>query len=111
MASILNLRTFTVFDQGVIQYQKDMIYEGLDILIGTPKRLNELVKITGIPLTKIKMFVVDDVEAFKPDKYAVIYGVADSINKLQFIILANLWNKNFTKLTDRIMKNPRIVKP
>ena len=24
------LRTFTVFDQGVIQYQKDMIFEGLD---------------------------------------------------------------------------------
>lgn len=106
-----NLRTFTVFDNGIIQYQKDMIYEGLDVLIGTPKRLNELVKITGIPLTKIKMFVLDDVEAFKPDKYAMIYGVADSINKLQFIMLANSWNKNFTKLSERIMKNPKIIKP
>ena len=28
-----NLRTFVVFDNGILQYQKDMIYEGLDILI------------------------------------------------------------------------------
>ncbi len=106
-----NLRTFTVFDQGIIQYQKDMIYEGLDVLIGTPKRLNELVKITGIPLTKIKMFVVDDAESFTLDKYAMIYGVTDSIDKLQFIMVANSWNKNFAKLSERIMKNPRIIKP
>ena len=111
LAKHTNLRTFTVFDQGIIQYQKDMIYEGLDVLIGTPKRLNELVKITGIPLTKIKMFVVDDAESFTLDKYAMIYGVTDSIDKLQFIMVANSWNKNFAKLSERIMKNPRIIKP
>lgn len=106
-----NLRTFTAFDQGIIQYQKDMIYEGLDVLIGTPKRLNELEKITGIPLSQIKMFVVDDAESFTLDKYAMIYRIADSINKSQFIMLANSWNKKFTKLSERIMKNPRIIKP
>lgn len=106
-----NLRTFTAFDQGIIQYQKDMIYEGLDVLIGTPKRLNELEKVTGIPLSKIKMFVVDDAESFTPDKYAMIYRIADSINKSQFIMLANSWNKKFEKLSERIMKNPRIIKP
>ncbi len=106
-----NLRTFTVFDQGVIQYQKDMIYEGLDVLIGTPKRLNELEKVTGIPLSQIKMFVVDDAESFTLDKYAMIYRIADSINKSQFIMLANSWNKKFAKLSERIMKNPRIIKP
>jgi superfamily II DNA/RNA helicase len=106
-----NLRTFTVFDQGVIQYQKDIIYEGLDVLIGTPKRLNELEKVTGIPLSKIKMFVVDDAESFTFDKYAMIYRIADSISKSQFIMLANSWNKKFAKLSERIMKNPRIIKP
>jgi ATP-dependent RNA helicase RhlE len=106
-----NLRTFTAFDQGIIQYQKDMIYEGLDVLIGTPKRLNELEKITGIPLSQIKMFVVDDAESFTLDRYAMIYRIADSIGKSQFIMLANSWNKKFTKLSERIMKNPRIIKP
>jgi superfamily II DNA/RNA helicase len=105
-----NLRTYTVFDQGVIQYQKDTIYEGLDVLIGTPKRLNELVKISGIPLTKIKMLVVDDAESFTIDKYAMIYWIADCIQKSQFIIVSNLWKKTFEKLSERIMKNPKIIK-
>ena len=105
-----NLRTFTVFDQGIIQYQKDMIYEGLDVLIGTPKRLNELAKINGIPLTKIKIFVVDDADSFTLDKYTLIYQLVDTIAKSQFIIVANSWNRNFTKLSERIMKNPRIIK-
>jgi superfamily II DNA/RNA helicase len=105
-----NLRTFTVFDQGIIQYQKDMIFEGLDVLIGTPKRLNELAKINGIRLTQIKIFVVDDAESFTLDKYAMIYKMADSIDKSQFIMVANSWNKNFARLSERIMKNPRIIK-
>jgi len=110
LAKHTNLRIFTVFDQGKIQYQKDVIYEGLDVLIGTPKRLNELLKINGIRLNEIKMFVVDDADSYSLDKYAMIYQIADSIEKSQFIMTANSWNKNFTKLSERIMKNPRIVK-
>lgn len=106
-----NLRIFTVFDQGKIQYQKDMIYEGLDVLIGTPKRLNELVNISGIPLTNIKMFVVDDLDSYTLDKYALIYRLADNIDKSQFIMLANSRIKNFAKLSERIMKNMKIIKP
>jgi len=105
------LRTVAVFDQGNIHYQKDLIYEGLDVLIGTPKRLNELLKISGIPLSKLKMFVVEDVDSYTFDKYTLIYQIADSIEKSQFIMLANSWNKNFDKLSERIMKNPRIIKP
>lgn len=106
-----NLRTFTAFDQGILQYQKDMIYEGLDVIIGTPKRLNDLLKISGIPLTKIKMFVVDDAESYPIDKYTVMYRLADNITKSQFIIVANSWNRKFSKLSERIMKNPKIIKP
>ncbi len=106
-----SLRIVTVFDQGNIHYQKDVIYEGLDILIGTPKRLNELLKISGIPLSEVKMFVVEDAESYTLDKYALIYQIADSIEKSQFIMAANSWNKNFEKLSERMMKNPRIVKP
>ena len=88
-----------------------MIYEGLDVLSGTPKRLNELEKITGIPLSKIKMFVVDDADSFIFEKYSMIYQIADSLEKSQFIMVGNSWNKNFAKLSERIMKNPRIIKP
>jgi len=110
LAKQTNLRIFSAFDQGIIQYQKDMIYEGLDILIATPRRLNELMKINGVPLTKIKMFVVDDLDTFSIDKYTIIYRIADSIEKSQFVMVANTWSKNFSKLSERIMKSPKIIK-
>jgi superfamily II DNA/RNA helicase len=103
------LRTFPVFDKGIIQYQKDMIYEGLDVLIGTPKRLKELVGITGIPLTEVKMFVVDDAESISTDLHANIYRIADNIEKSQFIIASNAWSNKFDRLTERMMKNPLII--
>ncbi len=110
LARRTDLRVFTVFDQGLIQYQKNMIYEGLDVLIGTPKRLSELVKINGIPLTKIKMFVVDDADILTIDKHILIYRVADVIVKSQFIIVGRVWHRHFEKLSQRIMKNPKMVK-
>ncbi|MGL1889716.1 MAG: DEAD/DEAH box helicase [Reichenbachiella sp.] len=105
-----DLRTFTVFDQGIIDYQKDTIYDGVDVLIGTPKRLNELLKMTGVHLSEIKMFVIDDAELITIDKYQMIYRLAENVNKSQFLIVANSWNKNFTKLTEGLMISPKIIK-
>lgn len=101
-----NLRFMGVFDQGVIQYQKDMIYEGIDLLIGTPKRVNELMSITGIPLSAVKTFAVDDAETFFPNRtYPVIYRVAEASPKAQFLIFANKWIDNFELLSEQMMKN------
>lgn len=105
------LRSFTVFDQGIIQYQKDMIYEGLDVLVGTPKRINELMSITGIPLNKIQMLVVDDAETLFPSRNQhIVYRVADAIERSQFIMVANRDSEHFEKLTERMMKNPLTIR-
>jgi superfamily II DNA/RNA helicase len=105
-----DLRTFVVFDKGVLQYQKDVIFEGLDVVIGTPKRINELIRANGIPFSKMKMIVIDEADSFKVVDYGMIYGVVDSSPKSQFILVGNTWDKKFDNLSDRIMKNPRIVK-
>ena len=104
------LRVFTVFDEGVLQYQRDLIYEGIDILIGTPKRLNQLLKVNGVRLTQVKMLVVDDLNDYRLEQYSLIYHLAESIPKSQFIMVANSWNKNFEKFNDRIMKSPKMIK-
>jgi ATP-dependent RNA helicase RhlE len=110
LAKHTDLRVFTVFDQGIIQYQRDIIYEGLDILIGTPKRLNELLKVNGIRLTQVKMLVVDDLNAYRLEQYSLIYHLAESIPRSQFVMVADVWNKNFEKFNERIMKSPKIIK-
>lgn len=106
-----DLRSFVVFDQGVIQYQKDMIYEGIDILIGTPKRLVELMNISGFPMTRIKSFIVDDADTLvQQGANHAIMRIGDSIPKSQFIIISERWNSKFDSLSERIMKNPQIIK-
>lgn len=110
MAKHTELRSFAVFDKGDVQYQKDMIFEGLDVLIGTPKRLNELIKLNGVRLNKVKMFIVDDIDTYRVDKYPLIYQVADSIERSQFIMVTKAWDNKFNKISERIMKSPRMVK-
>lgn len=105
-----NLRTFIVFDHGKLQYQKDMIYEGLDVLIGTPNRIIGLMRIMGIPMIKLLTFAVDDAEAYTPNNYAKhIFRVAENIEKAQFLIVANKWNPNFDRITEEIMKSPIVI--
>ncbi|WP_372772387.1 DEAD/DEAH box helicase [Mangrovibacterium sp.] len=105
-----DLRTFVVFDKGILQYQKDMIYEGLDILIGTPKRIDELVSATGIPMSKMKILAVDDAELFFIPKYQpVIYRLAYLLPKSQIIVLANRWHEGIGDLEERALKNPSVV--
>lgn len=100
------LRYFTVFDQGIIQYQKDEIYDGIDILIGTPKRVNELMSITGIPLSTIKILAVDDAEMFYTNRtHPVIYRIAQACPKAQIVIATNNWMDNFELLEVEVMKN------
>lgn len=105
-----NLRTFVVFDKGNIQYQKNMIYEGLDILIGTPVRINELLSISGIPTTLLKILAVDDAETLFPNRnHPVVYRIDDRTKKLQFLLFANKWHEKFDDLSDRVMKSPVII--
>lgn len=110
LARYTDLRTFVVFDKGILQYQKDVIFEGLDVVIGTPKRVNELIKANGIPFSKMKMIVIDEADSFMIIDYATLYGIADSSPKSQFIIAGKNWDKKFDNLSERIMKSPRVIK-
>ncbi len=104
-----NLRTFVAFDQGILQYQKDEIYDGLDVLICTPKRLMELVNINGVPMTKVKMLVVDNAEkVITNTNHAIIYRIADGLKNPQILFFASKWHQSFDTVEERIMKNPYI---
>ncbi|MFV0290660.1 MAG: DEAD/DEAH box helicase [Mangrovibacterium sp.] len=105
-----NLRTFVVFDKGILQYQKNMIYEGLDILIGTPKRIDELMSTTGIPMVKIRMLAFDDVDFMVTQlQQKLIYRLVYALPKVQTILLAEEWSERFDELEERALKSPLIV--
>ncbi len=102
-----SLRSFVAFDQGILQYQKDEIYDGLDILVCTPKRLTELVNINGVPMTKINLIVIDDAdEVMSSPHHSIIYRIGDGVKKAQFIFSSNQWNHRFETVEENLMKNP-----
>jgi len=105
-----DLRTFVVFDKGILQYQKDMIYEGLDILIGTPLRIDELLSATGIPTVKLKILAFDDAEQILTPRYqSIVYRLAYGLPKVQKVLLANEWTNRFDELEERALTNPVII--
>lgn len=106
-----DLRFFPVFDQGRLEYQKDMIFEGIDILFGTPKRLNELLNTAGFPLNQLKICVVDDCEhLYTNQQNHIIHRISDSAPKAQMLIFANKWMDKFEVLEEDVLKNPVILK-
>lgn len=112
LAKHTDLRSLLVYDQGNLTYQKDMIYEGIDVLITTPKRLNQLLNNSGVNITKVKMLIVDDSEeVLLGQNHTIIHRLADSIDKLHIVISSSHWVSKLDSLTGRVMKNPTIVKP
>ncbi len=106
----LDLTTFIVFDQGILQYQKDMIYEGLDVLIGTPKRLAELLNSMGIPMGDVRMIAFDDANTLSISDYAkYVYRFADTAEKAQLIISADYWSQDFERIEERVMKQYEVI--
>lgn len=111
LAQNTSLRSLIVYDEGNLAYQKDMIYEGIDVLIATPKRLLELMNNSGVPLVQVKMLMVDNVETiFKNQSHTVVHRIADSIGKMQFVFVANEWSSKLEDLADRVMINPQLMK-
>ncbi len=106
----IKLRTFVAFDKGIMQYQKDEIYDGLDVLICTPKRLTELININGVPMTKVKILAIDDAQAIVPNQnHSIIYRIADGIKNPQILVSGENWHPKFDTLEAEIMKNPIIL--
>lgn len=103
------LRSFVVFDEGNLLFQKDVIYDGMDLVIGTPKRINELLNNTGIRMTKMKYLFVDDVDKMTLHQYPQMYRVADGAEKAQFVLFADKWHENFGRITERILRNPILL--
>jgi superfamily II DNA/RNA helicase len=109
----LKLGTYTdlsilgVHDKGDIDYDKNVISMGLDVLIGTPARVNTLFSSAGFNINTIKMFVVDDTEILMRLRMdAVILRLSQSIEKTQRIFFCNTITERVESLANNIMVEP-----
>ena len=101
------LRVYGVNDRGDIDWDKNQISLGIDVLIGTPNRLDEMFSTAGYDVNQLKMFIVDDAEIlFKLRLDAKINRLSDSISKSQRLIFCNTITDRVEAVADRNMIEP-----
>ncbi|MFD2909513.1 DEAD/DEAH box helicase [Flavobacterium ardleyense] len=102
-----NLRVIGVHEKGDIDYDKNLISVGMDVLIGTPIRINEMFTSAGFNMNTIKMFVVDDVEEMlRKREDTLIDRLSSSVDKTQRLFFCTQITEKVEILADRIMIEP-----
>lgn len=102
-----DLRVYGSHDKGDIDFDKNQISLGVDILIGTPTRINAMFATAGFNMNTVKMFVVDDADIlFRNRMDAVVQRLSDSITKTQRIFALEKITERVEALADKIMIEP-----
>ncbi len=102
-----DLTVFGVHDKGDMDYDKNYISGGIDVLIGTPKRLSEMFSTAGFNVNRLKMFIVDDADPLlKLRLEPKIMHISNSITKVQRIIFATQLTERIESLADKMLIEP-----
>jgi superfamily II DNA/RNA helicase len=106
-----DLRIYCAYDEYNIDAQRDDIYDGVDIVIATPKRLNKIYYLNGINLNKLQICIVEDAEfLFVNNNLAEVTRTPESIGKCQYVIFSTVYDARFDSWQERFMYNSQIIK-
>ncbi|WP_298224648.1 DEAD/DEAH box helicase [Flavobacterium sp.] len=102
-----NLRVYGVHDKSDLEYDKNYISTGIDVLIGTPNRLNEMFSTAGYNVNRLKMFILDDAEPILRLRHETkIMRISNSINKTQRLIFADQLSERVEILAEKMLTEP-----
>ncbi len=106
-----DLRVYALYDEYDIEKQKTEIYPGQDIIIASPARLSKLYFLNGIHLGEVQLFAVEDADYLaRNNAYNHILRLSESINKCQFVIIADAMNSKIQNYQNGFMSNAHIIK-
>lgn len=87
---IMDLTVDLAHEKGNMLQQRNDIYDGTEIIIGTPKRLYDLYIQNGYNISKMKLFVIDDaLEIFRKGYKMQLSRIAESLPKCQHLLLSH----------------------
>lgn len=106
-----NLRVYCVYEEHNIDAQRDDIYNGIDILITTPKRFNKLFFMNNVNVRMLQMFVVDDAEfLFRGSHLADVSRLPESLERCQYLVFSTSYDERFDRWQERFMFQSQMVK-
>ena len=102
-----NLEVYGVHDKGDMEYDKNYISTGIDVLIGTPNKLSDMFTTAGYNVNRLKMFILDDADPILKLRHETkIMRISNSIPKTQRIIFAETLTERIEILADKMMLEP-----
>lgn len=102
-----DLRVYGVHDKGDMEYDKNYISTGIDVLIGTPNKLGEMFTTAGYNVNRLKMFILDDADPILKLRHETkIMRISNSINKTQRIIFADVFSERIEILAYKMLVEP-----
>jgi ATP-dependent RNA helicase RhlE len=101
------LEVYGVHDKGDTDYDKNYISTGIDVLIGTPNKLNDLFSSAGYNVNRLRMLILDDADPILKLRHEIkIMRISNSIAKTQRIIFADVLNERIEILADKMLVEP-----
>lgn len=102
-----DLRVYGVHDKGDMEYDKNYISTGIDVLIGTPNKLSEMFTTAGYNVNRLKMFILDDADPILKLRHETkIMRISNSINKTQRIIFSEQLTERIEILAEKMLVEP-----
>jgi superfamily II DNA/RNA helicase len=101
------LEVYGVHDKGDMDYDKNYISTGIDVLIGTPNKLSDMFSTAGYNVNRLKLFILDDADPILKLRHDTkIMRISNSIAKTQRIIFTEQYTERVAILTDKMLLEP-----
>lgn len=105
-----SLRVYFAEDKVHIDLHKSEIFEGVDILISTPKTMNKLFLFNGVSISQVSIFSIDDAEfLLQKSLYATILSITQSITKCQFVLYSEKMHPDLKRFKSNFMEFSKTV--
>ena len=101
------LEVYGVHDKGDMEYDKNYISTGIDVLIGTPNKLGEMFTTAGFNINRLRMFILDDADPILKLRHETkIMRISNSIAKTQRIIFSEVFTERIEILAEKMLVEP-----
>lgn len=105
-----DLRINLACDNEKIDIQKDRIYMGSDVVIGTAKRLNLIYSLYALNLASVKLFAIDEAQAvIKSINYLQLDRLSESMPKAQKIVFASELTEWLERYANEFMNTQEVI--
>ena len=107
LGSNTDLRVYGIHDKGDMEYDKNYISTGIDVLIGTPNRLDVMFSTAGYNVNRLKMFVIDDADAILKLRHETkIMRISNSITRTQRLVFSEQLTERIEILAEKMLTEP-----